>query len=110
MVFWDCPGVSYGVLGCPMESCGNQMHPSWAEMVLGRRVPEPRIPGVGPGLYYFLPAIFCGVSKNKQLDMSDHHDLPFKAEYAKSSRASCKACKGNITQDSLRLALMVQVT
>ncbi|XP_060555294.1 poly [ADP-ribose] polymerase 1-like [Ruditapes philippinarum] len=40
--------------------------------------------------------------------MGDHHDLGYKAEYAKSSRASCKGCKGNITQDSLRLAIMVQ--
>ncbi|KAK3784634.1 hypothetical protein RRG08_003441 [Elysia crispata] len=37
-----------------------------------------------------------------------HHDLPFQAEYAKSGRAGCKACKGNISQDSLRLAIMVQ--
>lgn len=37
-----------------------------------------------------------------------HHDLPFQAEYAKSGRAGCKACKGNIAQDSLRLAIMVQ--
>ncbi|KAJ8308841.1 hypothetical protein KUTeg_013715 [Tegillarca granosa] len=35
-------------------------------------------------------------------------DLPFKAEYAKSGRSSCKACKGSISQDSLRLAVMVQ--
>ena len=28
MVFLDCPGVSYVVLGCPMVSCGNQMHPA----------------------------------------------------------------------------------
>ncbi|XP_076464586.1 poly [ADP-ribose] polymerase 1-like [Babylonia areolata] len=40
--------------------------------------------------------------------MSDHSDLPFKAEYAKSGRAGCKACKGNIMQNSLRLAIMVQ--
>ncbi|KAK6179955.1 hypothetical protein SNE40_012198 [Patella caerulea] len=40
--------------------------------------------------------------------MSDHHDLPFKAEYAKSDRSSCKACKSNISKDSLRLATMVQ--
>ncbi|XP_053378443.1 poly [ADP-ribose] polymerase 1-like [Mercenaria mercenaria] len=40
--------------------------------------------------------------------MGDHHDLGFKAEYAKSGRASCKACKGSIAQDSLRLAIMVQ--
>lgn len=41
--------------------------------------------------------------------MGDHHDLPFKAEYAKSGRSSCKACKSNIGQGSLRLAVMVQV-
>lgn len=35
-------------------------------------------------------------------------DLPFLAEYAKSNRASCKSCKGNIAKDSLRLAVMVQ--
>ncbi|PVD25807.1 hypothetical protein C0Q70_13469 [Pomacea canaliculata] len=40
--------------------------------------------------------------------MSDHTDLPFKAEYAKSGRSSCKQCKSSIDQDSLRLALMVQ--
>ncbi|KAH3844594.1 poly [ADP-ribose] polymerase 1-like [Dreissena polymorpha] len=40
--------------------------------------------------------------------MGDHTDLGFKAEYAKSSRASCKGCKEGITQDSLRLAIMVQ--
>lgn len=36
-------------------------------------------------------------------------ELPFKAEYAKSGRAGCKLCKGNISKDSLRLAKMVQV-
>ncbi|XP_061405854.1 poly [ADP-ribose] polymerase 1 [Lethenteron reissneri] len=35
-------------------------------------------------------------------------DKPFKAEYAKSSRASCKKCGGNIEKDCLRLAVMVQ--
>ena len=39
--------------------------------------------------------------------MSD--DLPYKAEYSKSGRAACKACKGNISKDSLRVAKMVQV-
>ncbi|KAK6179956.1 hypothetical protein SNE40_012199 [Patella caerulea] len=38
--------------------------------------------------------------------MSDHHDLPFTAEYAKSDRSSCKACKSNISKGSL--AIMVQ--
>ncbi|XP_074645175.1 poly [ADP-ribose] polymerase 1-like [Tubulanus polymorphus] len=40
--------------------------------------------------------------------MSAHDDLPFKAEYAKSGRASCKSCKTSISKDSLRLAVMVQ--
>jgi len=39
--------------------------------------------------------------------MSD--DLPYRAEYAKSGRASCKGCKSPIAKDTLRLAVMVQV-
>lgn len=35
-------------------------------------------------------------------------ELPFRAEYAKSSRSSCKGCKEQIPKDSLRLAIMVQ--
>ena len=43
--------------------------------------------------------------------MTDHHaDLPFSAEYAKSNRAGCKSCGDNIEKDSLRLAVMVQVS
>lgn len=38
--------------------------------------------------------------------MSD--DLPYRAEYAKSGRAGCKTCKGNIAKDVLRMAVMVQ--
>uniref|UniRef100_A0A2Z5U1X2 Poly [ADP-ribose] polymerase n=1 Tax=Reticulitermes speratus TaxID=60591 RepID=A0A2Z5U1X2_9NEOP len=38
--------------------------------------------------------------------MSD--DLPYRAEYAKSGRASCKGCKNPIAKDTLRLAVMVQ--
>ncbi|XP_070576368.1 poly [ADP-ribose] polymerase 1-like [Ptychodera flava] len=38
----------------------------------------------------------------------EHHDYPFKSEYAKSSRASCKFCKNAINKESLRLAKMVQ--
>jgi len=34
--------------------------------------------------------------------------LPYKVEYAKSGRASCKGCKEGISKDSLRLAAMVQ--
>jgi len=37
-------------------------------------------------------------------------DKLYKAEYAKSGRASCKKCKENIAKDSLRMAIMVQVT
>lgn len=37
-------------------------------------------------------------------------DLPYKAEYAKSGRASCKGCKSPIGQGTLRLAVMVQVS
>ena len=36
-------------------------------------------------------------------------DLPFRAEYAKSGRAACKACKNKIDKGELRLAVMVQV-
>ncbi|XP_066991017.2 poly [ADP-ribose] polymerase [Anabrus simplex] len=35
-------------------------------------------------------------------------DLPYRAEYSKSGRASCKACKTPIAKDVLRLAVMVQ--
>ncbi|XP_007253978.3 poly [ADP-ribose] polymerase 1 [Astyanax mexicanus] len=35
-------------------------------------------------------------------------DKRYKAEYAKSGRASCKKCKDNIAKDSLRMAIMVQ--
>uniref|UniRef100_A0A8C1FZI5 Poly [ADP-ribose] polymerase n=1 Tax=Cyprinus carpio TaxID=7962 RepID=A0A8C1FZI5_CYPCA len=35
-------------------------------------------------------------------------DKLYKAEYAKSGRASCKKCKENIAKDSLRMAIMVQ--
>jgi len=41
--------------------------------------------------------------------MGDEDKL-YKAEYAKSGRASCKKCKDNIAKDSLRMAIMVQVT
>ncbi|CAG5129821.1 unnamed protein product, partial [Candidula unifasciata] len=37
-----------------------------------------------------------------------NHDLPFQAEYAKSGRASCKACKSAIAERTLRLAIMTQ--
>uniref|UniRef100_A0ABM0LXA4 NAD(+) ADP-ribosyltransferase n=1 Tax=Saccoglossus kowalevskii TaxID=10224 RepID=A0ABM0LXA4_SACKO len=39
--------------------------------------------------------------------MSDS-DFPFKAEYAKSDRSSCKKCRGGIKKGSVRLAKMMQ--
>lgn len=35
---------------------------------------------------------------------------PWKAEYAKSSRSSCKTCKSPIEKEILRLGKMVQAT
>ena len=35
-------------------------------------------------------------------------DLPYRAEYAKSGRASCKGCKANIPKGDMRLASMTQ--
>lgn len=35
---------------------------------------------------------------------------PWKAEYAKSSRSSCKTCKNPIDKETLRLGKMVQAT
>ena len=36
-------------------------------------------------------------------------DLPYKTEYAKSNRSSCKKCKCKIDKEELRIAAMVQV-
>lgn len=36
-------------------------------------------------------------------------ELPFKVEYSKTGRASCKGCKTKIDQNDLRIAVMVQV-
>ena len=44
----------------------------------------------------------------EKLDMSEL-DLPYRSEYAKSGRSSCKACKTSIGKAELRLAAMVQV-
>ena len=40
----------------------------------------------------------------------DAGDLPYRSEYAKSGRASCKTCKAKIDKGELRLAAMVQVS
>ena len=49
------------------------------------------------------------LQQEREEKMADEEERPFKAEYAKSSRAGCKQCKGNITKDTLRMAKMVQV-
>lgn len=41
--------------------------------------------------------------------LENMEELPFKAEYAKTGRASCKGCKNKIDQAELRIAKMVQV-
>uniref|UniRef100_A0A3P9M7A5 PARP-type domain-containing protein n=1 Tax=Oryzias latipes TaxID=8090 RepID=A0A3P9M7A5_ORYLA len=38
------------------------------------------------------------------------NDKLFRAEYAKSGQASCKKCKEKIAKDSLRMAIVVQVS
>ena len=38
----------------------------------------------------------------------ENDECGFRAEYAKSDRSMCKACRSNIGKDSLRLAIMVQ--
>ena len=40
-------------------------------------------------------------------DENQKEDLPFRAEYAKSGKSSCKECKGKIKKGELRLAIMV---
>ena len=38
---------------------------------------------------------------------NEKDDLPYRAEYAKSGKSSCKECKGKIEKGELRLAIMV---
>ena len=40
--------------------------------------------------------------------MADSESLPFQADYAKSSRASCKQCSNTIQKESLRIASVTQ--
>ena len=54
------------------------------------------------------PVRESGHAFNVATKMAD--DPPFRTEYAKSNRSSCKSCKGPIVKDSLRMAKMVQVS
>jgi hypothetical protein len=49
------------------------------------------------------------LENNFLIKMDDNQDAGFIAEYAKSDRAGCKLCKLNISKDSLRMAILVQV-
>lgn len=41
-------------------------------------------------------------------DTDKNDDLPYRAEYAKSGRAKCKGCKGDIPKGDLRMASLTQ--
>ena len=45
---------------------------------------------------------------SKTEDPSQPDRLPYKTEYAKSGRASCKECKNAIGKNELRIAAMVK--
>lgn len=49
------------------------------------------------------------IALHSQVTRFEMTDLPYQVEYAKTGRASCKACKAKIDQGDLRIAIMVQV-
>lgn len=51
----------------------------------------------------------CAAWGGSAAAMAEPAEKLYRAEYAKSGRASCKKCGESIAKDSLRLALMVQV-
>lgn len=53
--------------------------------------------------------LYTHISDNFGRRMGDEvEDFPYRAEYAKSGRAKCKACKADIPKGDLRLASMTQ--
>lgn len=50
----------------------------------------------------------CHCGARVSCSMAEEGDLQYKTEYAKSNRSSCKACKGVISKETLRMARMVQ--
>ena len=56
----------------------------------------------------FLMVLIIHICERRMGDIAEA-DLPYRSEYAKSGRSSCKACKTSIGKADLRLAAMVQV-
>ncbi|EDV29854.1 uncharacterized protein TRIADDRAFT_52698 [Trichoplax adhaerens] len=56
---------------------------------------------------FLLPLDTCRLVIIHKYKMTDTDVLPFKAEYAKSKRSLCNACKKNIGKNSLRIAAML---
>lgn len=59
-------------------------------------------------LFKFLIVLIIRICERRMGDIAEV-DLPYRSEYAKSGRSSCKACKTSIGKADLRLAAMVQV-
>ena len=59
-------------------------------------------------LFTFLMVLIIRICERRMGDIAEA-DLPYRSEYAKSGRSSCKACKTSIGKADLRLAAMVQV-
>ena len=59
-------------------------------------------------LFTFLMVLIIHICERRMGDIAEA-DLPYRSEYAKSGRSSCKACKTSIGKADLRLAAMVQV-
>ena len=49
------------------------------------------------------------ISDLSNMENMSELDLPYRSEYAKSGRSSCKACKTSIGKADLRIAAMVKV-
>ena len=58
--------------------------------------------------YTFSIVLVIHIRERRMGDIAEA-DLPYRSEYAKSGRSSCKACKTSIGKADLRLAAMVQV-
>lgn len=78
------------------------MRRQWA---LGARLALPRAGGRERGAR----GGGCAAWGGSAAAMAEPAEKLYRAEYAKSGRASCKKCGESIAKDSLRLALMVQV-